>query len=341
MNYSIHTFEITLVVDTSTFQKLLDRAYKKAKGKHRLFEKNNISVDYALAPYGITISYNKYEFKKKVKLIVNPSKILGGDDVPQLWKPNKDNISELLYILNTHIDNYFNSKYELDDFKVTRMDFTVNIKFDNKEKVSHYIKTLQRIGKVKWFSPLSDPWIDKNLSFCLKGNSNGVEFTAYDKAKQLKKQLSEIELKHKDELEARIERAEGILRIEVRLTEQKAIRTYTNEIKTSKQIKDLSKMSEHIFLDTFVRIVPVGSFCKKDDAIEIINNEVTDKTLRKKMIQLVELIPNKRSILLAQKELNYRKIDQVMDTFRSIELSPVTISKRQNISTLKNIYKYL
>jgi hypothetical protein len=33
------------------------------------------------------------------------------------------------------------------------------------------------------------------------------------------------------------------------------------------------------------------------------------------MLRLVELIPDKKSLLLAQKALNYRRIDKVMNAF--------------------------
>ena len=184
-----------------------------------------------------------------------------------------------------------------------------------------------------------DKWIDKDHSFNLEGNSNGIEFTAYDKEGQLKKQLKEENSQQK-ELEARIERAKGILRIEVRLTEQKAIRAYTDETVTPMQIIDLSKKSKKIFANIFVRIVPHGEFQKKDKAVEIIEEKVTDRTMKRKMLELLELIPKKKSLLLAQKALNYRKIDRVMDMFWNIGLSPITISKRHDVKKLKSLYLY-
>lgn len=63
--------------------------------------------------------------------------------------------------------------------------------------------------------------------------------------------------------------------------------------------------------------------------------------LRRKMLQLVALIPEKKSLLLAQKTLNYRRIDNLMKEFAAIDLSPVTLSKRHNVKYLKNLYTYL
>ena len=86
-------------------------------------------------------------------------------------------------------------------------------------------------------------------------------------------------------------------------------------------------------------VVPFGDFYKKDRAVEIIRENVAYLKTRRRMLRLVALIPEKKSLLLAQKALNYRRIDEVMEAFSDIEVSPVTISKRHNIKKLDNLYK--
>ena len=56
---------------------------------------------------------------------------------------------------------------------------------------------------------------------------------------------------------------------------------------------------------------------------------------------LVGLVPKKKSLLLAQKSLNYRRIDKVMKSFFDIEVAPITISKLHDIKRLDNLYNYL
>lgn len=58
------------------------------------------------------------------------------------------------------------------------------------------------------------------------------------------------------------------------------------------------------------------------------------------MIKLLELIPQKKSLYLAQKEMNDRKIGRIMDEFHKHNLSPVTISKRHDVKHLKTLYSY-
>ena len=87
--------------------------------------------------------------------------------------------------------------------------------------------------------------------------------------------------------------------------------------------------------------IPFGNFYKKNKAEEIIRSKVKDATIGRKMLWLIGLVPEKKSLLLAQKALNYRRIDKVMKAFFDIEVAPITISKRHAIKKLDNIYNYL
>ena len=106
----------------------------------------------------------------------------------------------------------------------------------------------------------------------------------------------------------------------------------------SAQIITLSEKCQDIFLETFVRIIPYGDFYKKGKAEEIIRTEIKDDRLRRRMLRLVALIPEKKSVYLAQKEINCRNMKKIMEAFAKINLSPVTISKRQNIGHLTDLY---
>ena len=132
-----------------------------------------------------------------------------------------------------------------------------------------------------------------------------------------------------------------MLRAEVRLTKAKAIRAYTEETSASRQIAELTGRAEEIFLDTFKRVVPFGDFHKIKVVTELIRKKVTDTRLRRKMLWLVELIPKKKSLYLAKKAMNDRNIDEVIEKFAEIDVSPVTISKRHDVMHLKSLYSYL
>lgn len=215
-----------------------------------------------------------------------------------------------------------------------------DINVGSQEKVSAYIKVLQRIGRVKGFSPANYEGIDESISFCLEGNRNGMEFLLYDLAGVIVKRRRNTVTSPKD-LKSILEKSEGILRVEVRLTKSKAIRVYTDETKITEQVIELSKRAGDVFLDTLTHIVPFGDFYKKEKAVEIIRSRVTNTILRRRILHLLMLIPEKKSLLLAQKALNYRNIDKVMAAFEEISVSPVTITKRHDVKHLKCFYTYL
>jgi len=251
-------------------------------------------------------------------------------------KPDPD---KLIRKLEKRVNNYFNNKYQLDDFELSGMELTTDIDVGSSEKVYAYLKVLRRAGKVKGFTPLKDDLLDCGTSLCFDGNSNDIRFMLYDLEALLSEQANEDYFNIGQKFIP--EDCEGLLRAEVVLMKPKAIRGYTNKTSISKQIADLHDNRQQIFLDTFLRIVPFGKFYKKNKAEEVIRTKVKDATIRRKMLQLVELIPEKKSLLLAQKALNYRRIDKVMKAFFDIELAPITISKRHDIKKLDNIYNYL
>ena len=179
--------------------------------------------------------------------------------------------------------------------------------------------------------------IEKKHSFDLKGNSNGIEFTLYDKEADLKK-------KGKEE---KSQKAKGILRAEIRLKKRKdvqqALYTLTDDegLSTKQQLRLIAKNCQKIFMDNFIQIVPFGNFYKLKDAEEIIATSDFKKSQKEKMLRLLKLVPEKKSLYLAIKEVNIRDIKKVMEGLAILNVSPVTISKREKIHFLNNLYDFL
>ncbi len=319
-----NTFELTMVLDSEKFQKVLNRANSKSDC---LYEQDGEYVDLSIVQKGIKVLFRESQYKKRITLLVEQHVVLGSIE---------SNPAKLVRKLEKRVDEYFGSKYQLNDFILSKAAFSVDINVRRRENVAAYLKVLKRVGKVKGFSPVSYKSFDGIKNFCLEGNSNRIDFLIYD----LEGLLKNTDATQKG-LKYLVEQSKGILRAEVRLTKPIAIRAYTDESDTSKQIEALSEKSQEIFLDVFTQVVPFGAFRKKADTVEIVKKGVEDNTLKRKMLRLINLIPEKKSLLLAQKAMNYRKIDEVMDEFASLDLAPVTISKRHDAKYLKNLYSYL
>jgi hypothetical protein len=326
MDCSIFFLELTLYLDMESFNTQLDRAYKKekAKSKNRIYKTDSGHTDESLISHGIVAMYCDDSKKKKIRLFVYPSLVIGNNDdgLSGIWKPTSGNISRFKDNLDSLIDNYFCSDYKTKDFEITRVTFAADMDVGSREAVNDYIKVLRNIGRVKCFSASKykkREGVTKDNYFGLEGNTNGVEFMAFGQKGN-----------------------KGILRFEVSLTAKAAIRAYCDgETNTSKLIRELAKRSKDIFMDTFCRIVPAGDYYKKEKADILIRERVVDVALRAKMLRLLELVPKKKSLYLGIKAMDDRKVKDIFGKFEEIQVSPVTISKRQNVKHLKSLYSYL
>lgn len=193
---------------------------------------------------------------------------------------------------------YFDLKYRIDDFILSGIILIKDIDVHDRKNGSAYIKVLQRIGKVKGFSRSTDERLENIDSFCLDGNSNGISFMMYDLDKMCRKQVKNNDIRIKPVLKT----TEGILRTEIHIDKPKTIRGYAGAADVSDQIAEVLKKHRNIFLGIFVRIVPYGDFYKKDKAVEIIRSEVEDVRMRRRMLRLLALIPEKNHCILHRKQ---------------------------------------
>lgn len=326
--YINQIFELSMVLDNKRFYQVFKHVYNK---NGYMEKKEDEYIDKSLEEKGITVVYRDSQYKKKIKLFVNIGRLLNGCE----FDPNK-----VARKLNKRIGEYFDFKYKLDDFILSGMRLVVDINVGSRENVQAYLKVFRRIGRVKGFSPASYECFGGVDSFCLDGNSNSIEFMIYDLVGLYRKQLKEGDTGRK-RFKGLIKESEGILRTEVRFANTKAVRVYAGEKDIFRQIINLSEKCQDIFLEIFVKIIPFGDFYKKGKAEEIIWREIKDARLRRRMLRLVELIPEKKSLYLAQKAMNNRNIEKIMNAFEKIGVSLVTISKRQDVKQLKNIYEFL
>lgn len=325
--YINQIFELSMVLDHERFHKVFKHVYDK---NGYMEKKEEEYVDQSLEEKGITVVYRDSQYKKKAKLIVNTGQLLNGCEF------DTDKVTRKL---NKRIGEYFGFRYKLDDFILAGMRLVMDINVGSRESVQAYLKVFQRVGKVKGFSPASYECFEDVDSFCLDGNSNGIEFMVYDLEGLNRKQFEEGVIGRKRFKEL-IKETEGILRSEVWLAKTKAVRTYAGEEDIFRQIISLCEKHQDIFLKIFTRIIPFGNFYKKGKAEEIIRQEIKDARLRRRMLRLVELIPEKKSLYLAQKAMKYRNMEKVVEVFAKINLSPVTISKRHEVKHLRSLYSY-
>jgi len=316
-----------MVVDTDHFQKIVTMAHKDSD---QLRESKDGYIDLLMAPKGFTVIYRDSQYHKKIRLLINSC----------LMVDDPDDADKLAQKLDRRIKKYFNYKYQMEDFTLSGMYVILDIDVGSHGHVATYLKVLQRVGKVKGFSPVNFDFLDAVDSFCLSGNSNGIDFLLYDLGSTImSRQRNTVAGHKKTKFVGR--QVGSVLRAEVRLTKPKAVRAYTDADNVFDQIIELTEKRQNIFMDTFVQAIPYGDFYKKKDADDIVCKKVKDLSLRRKMLRLIGLIPEKKSLLLAQKAMSYREPDKLLIAFADIEISPITISKRADVKYLPSLYSYL
>lgn len=322
-------FEFSMVLNEKKFQEVLALAHAKVDEWN---EEKEEYIDNSRAENGIMIRYRASQYKKKVFIIYN----LQWKQMDKVSKVNK-----VVSKLDKTIREYFGYKYKLNDFMLSGMLLANDIDVGRQEIVKEYLKVFRRIGKVKKFMIADLESLEKKQYYYLRGNSNDVMFLAYSLEAAISEHYGNMGISSQKAMVA-VKGTEGILRLEVRLDKPKAIRIYIEDADTAGGMKELLEKRQNIFLDVFRQVIPFGDFYKKDKTMEIIQKEVRDRVLRRKMMRLITLIPEKKSLYLAQKAMSCsRDMDKIMEGFAKINLSPVTISKRQEVKWLKNIYVYI
>jgi hypothetical protein len=120
--YLQNTIELSLTLDTEKFHKLLAKAYSNAE-----LSDNDEYVDKSMLSKGIMVTYRDSQYKKKIRLTVNSAWVLDSGETD----PDK-----LIRKLEKRINDYFGSKYRLNDFTLTGLNLSTDIDVRSREKAT-------------------------------------------------------------------------------------------------------------------------------------------------------------------------------------------------------------
>lgn len=97
--YITQVFELSMVLDNEKFQKVLTKVCSRS---NCLIKSEEGYMDESLASKGILVIYRDSQYKKRVKLMVNPRLILDND----AFGPDR-----LIHKLDKRVGEYFGSRY--------------------------------------------------------------------------------------------------------------------------------------------------------------------------------------------------------------------------------------
>lgn len=341
----IHTFELERKLDNHEYVFLKDYFYNDSKEKYKVFRASKYElVCKKYADIGLKISlFSIPHTGKKIRLIVNPIKLMNHDDRIHI-AISSINVWSMLYQLNTMINPIDNLTIE--DFSITRIDFTINSYFKSDQFVLLMIKLLKKAHYPDSYEETYSHRIKKLIhynesnSLCISHKYSGLRLSFYNK----KQQLINIGAD-----EQSIEQANGILRSELSFKCNSLQLLLDNHcdswLPTSQLLHNIliSDVSQ-IFIQSLEPIFPHGVYIKSSLVENKIKSSFNINNTRhiSQMINLVESIKHQHSYVrgyrkcLENSEIKTLKL--VMDLFNLIGISPITIAVNDNIDMFPSLY---
>jgi len=246
------------------------------------------------------------------------------------------------------------------DYSVKRIDYCINAKLDeigykcNSEQLMYLIKQ----GDIPPFykeratydKDKSHRWETDEDSFYLESGS--ARFNFYRKDKQLEKIYSEKE--RTPEIQASIEKARNLIRLEYQILPQKMYRlkdelsqgtsyNYSNYAVTMRLLSN--EISKKIIMDNYARILRWGNYHTMKIAKAIIKSYKYCPSKEDRLIRVLELVKEKRSIYKARKSLQDDKMavaefNRSLKELDNINVNAVTIPRSFKINYIPNILKH-
>ena len=293
MNYSIHTIELRKEFRNHIeFNQMLGYIYKLAKGRYKVYRKDNDWLIEMFKGKGIRVVMRETKISGYIIFIISLNDLLGTEDKLSLIHPN--HLQNALTIADEML-SVLGAEYSVNSLELSRVDYCINVDVGSSENVRAYIKLLYLSDMKKGYKiiGLDNEAFDSSKGFTARNQNYGMEISFYDKQKQLEQRKYENS-----------ETAAGILRIELRLTRSKSVLEHTPGCSDNKQrIEYCIRFSRQEILSIVRQLVSDGNYYTMKKAQKIITKSVTNKKLRERMITMLRLARKYGSIRLAKKEM--------------------------------------
>lgn len=340
--YSLHTFTIRTKLPGGSndliridLDKLSEDKYPQKAHK---IERNTSCIYYfdIARHYGFNEVKIIKVFAKKLThpkyyldIKINPWRLFHNDTYPFLYIASKDDLINSLKLIETLLADIELPETLIKNFYLKRVDFCTNICLSSCDAVNEYMKLLHqgsypyKFNRLQEYSNSQRKWIATKNSFTV--NSKHIQFSLYNKYKQLKEEANKYSL---DE----IEEAKGIIRIELRIE-----RSVINRKEKKYDLEDAyaflgfaSQMANEDIPRYLKMTYGSGNFVTYKRAKEIIENAHYRESTKDLLLQMLSAVKETRSLQSVKKALGKKDYSKCMRLFNKLEISPITINKRAN-----------
>lgn len=225
----------------------------------------------------------------------------------------------------------------MDDFKINRIDYCVNIRLAGKEAVEDYMRLMKKgsypysAERRKEYDQTQRRWIPTRNSFTIY--SDTFEFSIYNKGVQMSGETRNYSA---DDLEA----AERMVRIEYRARRGKVRREQLKHACGS--LQEFLEMTGQIAAENIPRYLAAcygtGEFVKFDEAARRIEaSDIKGKT-KEKMKRMLQNVSVRDLQYEKMYNSDYRKL---MRQFNRLGISPITVQHRSPFQCFENPVTYI
>lgn len=352
IHYSFHTATLTARLSEIEFKFIKEQLCTAKENIIMKYYPEHISYSkiynfFTSPTYGaflikmIRCSKNEFVYREIV-IRINPRAMLHKNDYPYVYIASQKDIRKCIKIMEKFFhDTKINHWISLEILRISRIDLAANINLGDNESVRQYMKLLRQgnypysMKRVCIYSKSQKREIPTPNSFTIK--SKTYEFSIYDKQRQLTDNK-------KDYSDKEITEAEGIIRIEFRISSSSLIHNIAKKKfkyeKTADILLNADVMAEFYIIRYIEKCYGTGAFVKKAEAEKIINSSNYKAKIKQEMNAMLNCCMQTRN--LSKVRLIFKeRFEPLLKRFNNLGISPVTINSRNNYNRFENPLYYI
>lgn len=306
-------------------------------------KKEQYTVDF-LKESGVVLYLSKIKRIYRIKVRLEPYRVLGNSDPAALYQPSKKSYREMVQQVDKLLQPY-HIPCSIDEMKISRIDLTCNLLFSQSDPVQIYIRSLQKAFVLPHYKrdyfrmddgKAKNPQEANRHSY--KQKCRSASFFAYDKTAQLQmigRLTNELIGKCILRLEAELKREV----MKKRLGKQPDNYHYlkAGAAQTQKVIKWYLKRL-YKCVDT-----PHMRYC---DAVEIIQQQSWKYKTRERALYLLRKVSDSQSLDAAlQKtmehfDIKHNAAERLLRKLRKAGINPITLPNSCHTQSIESLLKY-
>lgn len=391
--FSIHTFELFLKLSKSDYDKLKDKLYREYPGtyqtKHDVEDQEDKKKNESkyivhnckcekFAKHGVRIRLIACRCYCRedsfcmgsgyyLKMVINPRKLIEPADKYRylgILPPNEESVNQVTKAFKELFHKTIFKK-NMDDYKVSRVDFCTNIRCDSSKLFRELVRVLRKLPTPTHYKRMIYSCDDRKKAnkynkHYLRYVCGTHELVIYDKTFQMTENDLIVGYEHLPE---------GVLRFEMHckrpyirnLEKELAGKADGTEKRKQKKSKggtdgknsefskpsyllwELIQRSEEELTKKFTACFPEMQYLHPDDIREKIKASSYKKKTKKRMCELVELLSRVQSVdkALSKMEKNGYDVSDLLDRFKKLGISPVPLRMNSRAHHLPSLAELL